>query len=397
MMKRPELNEPKLMLLCLILLIPFSLKAEEKKGDPGLVSPPVNLNPGSEYASSNRFFQGIPGIERASNGRLWAIWYGGGKTEGDENYVMLVTSGDKGKSWTDLKVVVDPPGPVRAYDSALWIDPNGRLWAFWAQSFHWWDGRSGVWAITTNNPQEENPKWSEPRRLCDGIMMNKPTVLSTGEWILPAAIWKQKSKNRDLVFTPDYAPGTHFRVSKDQGKTWSLLGTANIPKTTFDEHMLIERKDGTLWVLARTSYGIGESISNDQGKTWSPGKPSGIPHVSARFFIRRLKSGNLLLVRHNHPQQKTRSHLTTFLSNDDGISWKGGLLLDARNGVSYPDGVEDETGLIHIIYDYSRTGEKKILMSTFREEDILAEKGVSGDFQTRILVNQATGKISKKN
>ena len=29
----------------------------------------------------------------------------------------------------------------------------------------------------------------------------------------------------------------------------------------FDEHMFVERKDGSLWLLVRTNYGIGESIS----------------------------------------------------------------------------------------------------------------------------------------
>lgn len=371
--------------------------AEEGHEDPALVAPPVIFNPGEKYASQNRYFQGIPGVERAANGRLWAIWYGGGETEGDENYVMVVTSGDHGKTWTDLKFVVDPPGPVRAYDSALWIDPNGKLWTFWAQSFHWWDGRSGVWAITTDNPEEENPTWTEPRRICDGIMMNKPTVLSTGEWVIPAAVWKGKSKNKEFNFSSHISPGTNLMVSKDEGESWSLLGSPEIPNTTFDEHMLVEKKDGTLWTLARTNYGIGESFSKDRGKTWSTGEPSSIPHVSARFFIRRLNSGNLLLVRHNPPpKSKTRNNLTAYLSDDDGKTWKGGLLLDERNGVSYPDGVQDEADLIHLIYDYSRTGEKKILMAQFREEDILAGKGVSKDFRQRILVNQATGQLERK-
>ncbi len=379
----------------LFLLFDSSIVFSKDK-DPSLVAPPVNLNPGKKYASENRFFQGIPGIERASNGRLWAIWYGGGITEGGENYVMVVTSGDSGKTWSDLKIVIDPPGPVRAYDSVLWIDPTGKLWAFWAQSYHWWDGRSGVWAITTTNPQDENPVWSSPRRICDGIMMNKPTVLSTGEWIIPAAIWRGKSNIKDFNYSSRIKPGTYLKISKDQGQTWSQLGTPEIPEVTFDEHMLVERKDGTLWTLVRTSYGIGESFSQDRGKTWSPGKPSSIPHINARFFIRRLISGNLLLVRHNPPKGKVRNYLTAYISEDDGQSWKGGLVLDARNGVSYPDGIEDETGLINIIYDYSRRGEKKILLAKFREKDVIAEKGVSKDFQLRILINQATGKITKK-
>ena len=59
-----------------------------------------------------------------------------------------------------------------------------------------------------------------------------------------------------------------------------------------------ERRDGSLWMLVRTLYGIGESTSTDGGRTWSEVAPSDIGHVTSRFFIRRLDSGNLVLVKH---------------------------------------------------------------------------------------------------
>jgi len=370
----------------------YSAEVPPRKDDPALVAPPVNTNPGKEYADETRLFQGIPGMERAANGRLWALWYAGGTGEGELNYVTLVTSGDDGKTWSGPKLVIDPPGPVRAYDPAIWRDPSGRMWVFWAQSYRWWDGRSGVWAITTDDSDQENPKWSEPRRLCNGIMMNKPTVLSNGDWLMPVAIWKQNAKESiEHRFDLPEERGGNIFISKDKGKSFQLLGQTNVPDRTFDEHMIVERKDKSLWTLVRTSYGIGESISTDGGKTWSAGKASSIPHINARFFIRRLNSGNLLLVRHNPKNRKTRRDLTAYLSADDGKTWQGGLLLDERPGVSYPDGVQSEDGTIYVIYDYSRTGDKKILMATFNEEDILAGKPVSGKVRQRVLINQATG------
>ena len=41
--------------------------------------------------------------------------------------------------------------------------------------------------------------------------------------------------------------------------------------------MFVQRKDGTLWLLVRTGYGIGESVSTDGGKTWPDVVPSGHP------------------------------------------------------------------------------------------------------------------------
>ncbi|MEQ8638227.1 sialidase family protein [Gimesia maris] len=380
--------------LITLLLITAYIQAEEKSDqtDPALVAPPINTSPGKEYADDTRMFQGIPGLSRAANGRLWALWYAGGTGEGELNYVVLVTSGDDGKTWSGPKLVIDPPGPVRAYDPAIWHDPSGRMWVFWAQSYRWWDGRSGVWAITTDDSDQENPKWTEPRRLCNGIMMNKPTVLSNGDWLLPVAIWKQPAKESiEHRFDLPEERGGNIFISKDQGKTFQLLGQTDVPERTFDEHMIVERKDNSLWTLVRTRYGIGESISTDGGKTWSEGKASDIPHVNARFFIRRLKSGKLLMVRHNPADKKSRRDLTAFLSQDDGKTWQGGLLLDERSGVSYPDGVQSDDGTIYIIYDFARTRDKKILMATFTEEDVLAGKPVSDKARLRVLVNQATG------
>ena len=93
--------------------------------------------------------------------------------------------------------------------------------------------------------------------------------------------------------------------------------------------MLIERRDSTLWMLARTRYGIGSSVSAMAAHMVSP-RESGIPHPSTRFFIRRLQSGRLLLVKNSPPNGKDRSHLTALLSSDDGRTWTGGLLLDER-------------------------------------------------------------------
>lgn len=369
---------------------------ERPENDPALQPPPINTRPGPEYADSTRAFQGIPGIERAPNGRLWALWYAGGQGEGPANYVLLVTSGDDGKTWSGPKLVIDPPGPVRAYDPCLWHDPQGRLWLFWAQSHNWWDGRSGVWAITTDSAGDEHPTWSAPRRLSDGIMMNKPTALSTGQWLMPASVWERKANTY-----PEHAHdlgarrGANVMMSRNQGATWEFLGQAIVPDRVFDEHMIVERRDGSLWMLVRAAYGIGESVSTDRGMTWSAGRRSGIPQVNSRFFIRRLSSGKLLLVTHDPPDHKTRSHLVAKVSDDEGKTWSVGLMIDMRKGVSYPDGVQAPDGTIYLIYDFERTGSKQVLLATFTEDDVAKGGWSSPESRQRIVVNQASGPRSQ--
>ncbi len=342
-----------------------------------------------DHATNNRAFQGIPSMAVAPNGRLWATWYAGvAPSEDQNNYVVVSTSGDNGKTWHEVQIIdPDGPGPVRTFDPEMWVAPTGRLFVFWAQSKGHSGSVAGVWCIHTDNPNDEQPQWSQPRRLTDGIMMCKPVVLSTGEWVLPASTWRETDNSARMI------------VSTTLGRSWSLRGACNVPQNVraFDEHIITERNDGTLWLLARTKYGIGESVSTDRGKTWPELKPSKIAHPSARFFVRRLKSGNLLLVKHGAIDERTgRSHLMAYRSTDDGRTWTGGLMLDERSGVSYPDGQQTDDGLIRIIYDYSRRDARHILMATFREADVAAGKLVSDDTQLRQIVSDASGGREKQ-
>lgn len=368
----------------------------------------IDYAPGGRYAASERVFQGIPGIEVSHSGRIWATWYGGGEGEGPENYVILVTSADNGVTWSGPVAVIDPPGNVRAYDPTLWVDPLGRLWWFWSQSqsigsIH--DGRAGVWGAFTTTPDAPHPTFSTPRRLADGVMMNKPTVLSNGKWALPTAVWEFAEPKLDELKSARFS---NITVSPDQGASFVLRGGADVPDRCFDEHMIVELKDGRLWMLVRTLYGIGQSFSSDEGRTWTPGEDSGLGGPNSRFFIRRLSSGNLLLINHADipPAEavklrqegktwRTRTRLTALLSVDDGKSWKGGLTLDERDSVTYPDGAEDKHGVIRIIYDRRRYvrkgGEADILMASFREADVLAGRPVSADARFKVVVNRITG------
>jgi len=350
------------------------------------LQPPQHLGPPrADQAVTNRAFAGIPSMAVAPRGRIWATWYAGVTPAEDiNNYVVLSTSDDGGATWKEvLTVDPDATGPVRSFDPELWMSPDGRLFLFWAQMEK---GRRdielGVWCIDTSEPDTAQPTWSKPRRIGDGVMMCKPLVLSSGEWVLPISRWREHDESAQMM------------VSNDQGKNWTLRGACNVPKDVrqFDEHMFVERKDGSMWLLVRTNYGIGESVSHDQGRTWPELKPSAILHTPSRFFIRRLASGNLLLVKHGPLDTRTgRSHLTAYVSNDDGKTWNGGLMLDERAGVSYPDGQQTPDGLIRIIYDYSRTADRNILIATFREEDALAGKAVSGAVKLRQLVSKSTG------
>ncbi|MEQ8787734.1 MAG: sialidase family protein [Pirellulaceae bacterium] len=348
-------------------------RSESKDRDLALEPPAVVNAPWKQHIPPTRR-QGVPGIERTAKGRLWAIY--GRDVESPRNYQVLTTSDDDGQSWSDVKLMILPRQGVRAMSACIWIDPRQRMWAFWGQSFGQQDGRYGIWAMVTDNPETANPKWSQPRRIGDGIMLNKPTVLSNGDWLLTSSIWKADESIR-------------VYASTDEGKTFALRGTANVLPVEArgpDEPMIVERKDGSLWMLVR-SRGLAETVSRDGGKTWSPVERSALRHPTSRFFLRRLRSGALLLVKHGPLDERTsREQLMAFISDDDGRTWQGGLMLDEREHVTYPDGAQAEDGTIYIVYDYNRTPEGVVHLATFTEADARAGDAVSGKVRLRLEV-----------
>lgn len=345
--------------------------------------PDLITKPGPEYQDEARPGAMIIGMDRTPKGRIWGCWTGTGDRR--EGYFLLATSDDGGHTWSKPRLVVgarDPSGkrPYGALVGNLWTDPLGRLWLFFDQQLGGADGRIGDWYIRCDNPDAAEPAWSSPVRFAEGCTLNKPTVLKGGQWLLPVSHWAEKTA---MVY-----------ASTDEGKTWAPRGRVAFPDWEFDEHMMVELRDGRLWMLARTKGNPYESFSADGGKTWSAPTPSAsVQNVNARFFLRRLASGRILLVKNGPPTQRLtkRSHMSAFLSDDDGKTWRGGLLLDERVSVSYPDGFQAPDGLIHILYDWNRHTDAEILLAKFREDDILAGKLVSKDAKLRLLANKATG------
>lgn len=377
--------------------------------DFALTPAPINFQPGPEYSDEARDYAMVIGMDRSPGGRIWAAWVAGGDSE--KGFFVISSSDDDGESWSPPRFVIDPPNfsediLKRVLVGTFWTDPTGRLWLFYDQSLGYFDGRAGVWAITCDNPDADEPAWSEPRRIWHGATLNKPLVLANGEWLLPISLWTRdwvrthirrgpappfENVHRDL----DPLRMAHVFVSRDQGATWRMRGSVAADQRRFDEHMMVELRDGRLWMLLRTYYGLAESWSSDQGRTWTDPVPSRFAHVErgARVHLRRLQSGRLLLVKHGELDQQTatRSHLMAFLSDDDGATWSRGLMLDERTGISYPDGFEAPDGRIFIIYDRNRATDSEILMARFREDDILAGRFHTPGARERIMVNKALG------
>ncbi|MEI9895195.1 MAG: sialidase family protein [Chthoniobacter sp.] len=152
------------------------------------------------------------------------------------------------------------------------MDPPGRLW--WVVNRSMKEDPSPLgprtsWAFLNTRPDDAQPQWSGPILLGPGVSLNKPTILSTGEWLAPLDNFSGDARSTD----PRRSKGAKVYLSTDRGASWAFRAAVEIPEVVFAEHMIAERQDGSLWLLARTSYGIAQSISTDRGQTWSVGEP----------------------------------------------------------------------------------------------------------------------------
>ena len=345
------------------------------------------------YYSKNRVWQGIASIECTSKGRLFSAFYSGNVKEGEGNYCLLLISDDGGENWSEPIAVAEHGTDGRCYDPCLWLDPMGRLWFVWAVS-----APSCVWAAVCDRPDEQSLLWHSPIALGGEVMLNKPIVYSTGEWLFPIAVWQKEL--RKLLCCGSCSPlpsGSYVFCSIDKGKSLAPLGCAQVPNRSFDEHMLLELRDHSLRMFVRTAYGIGVSESYDGGITWTPGHDSGIPGPCSRFCIRRLPSGHILLV--NHHQFQGRNNLTAMISRDECATWEGYLLLDERQNCSYPNVAFGPEGQIYIIYDRERGSfqnsltcaqqqAREILLAKVWEEDILNGALLHKECQLRQVVSR---------
>ena len=226
------------------------------------------------------------------------------------------------------------------------------------------------WGMLTTS-SDGGKTWTKPEKIGTdkkighliGPVKNKPIQLEDGTIICPTSTeYEIEGEEVDWM--------VHFEISKDNGKTWEVVGPINDGKE-FDaiQPSILTYTNGKMQVLCRTRQNvISQSWSEDQGQTWSKMTATELPNPNSGTDAVTLTDNRQLLV-YNHTtkegeEPKGRNMLNLAIS-DDGINWKPLLTLEnkpAKAGYSYPAIIQTSDGLVHITYTYLRQSVKHVII-----------------------------------
>lgn len=251
--------------------------------------------------------------------------------------IVARVSSDRGRTWTEPELLVSGDEALENVMSVSFLRPrSGGVLLFYLRK----DSRSRCRALVRRS-DDEAATWSEPVGCTPGeryhvIVNNCAVQLSAGRLVLPYEVCAE-------VWTANERILAAAAVSDDEGQTWGRSNEIYAPKRGAMEARLVERRDGTLWMLMRTDQGsIWQSTSTDRGMTWCEPTDTGIESPQSPFVLTRIPStGALLLVRNpiadlsQGSHQGHRTPLVACISWDDGVTWENEKLLEADTSRTY--------------------------------------------------------------
>lgn len=302
-------------------------------------------------------------------GGFAAAWFGGTRERHSDVGIWLSMNLDG--SWSKPVEIVDGyqndelryptwnPVLHQANDGTLMlfykVGPNPRDW----------------WGMLTTS-SNLGRTWTKPVKLGEdgkvghllGPVKNKAIELEDGTIICPSSSEVRKDGK-------DYWR-VHLEITKDQGKTWQVVGPIN-DGIEFGaiQPSILTYPDGKMQVLCRSRQNVvTQSWSEDGGLNWSKMTATELPNPSSGTDAVTLADGRQLLI-YNHTIRKSdfprsRNMLNLAIS-DDGKSWKPVMTLEREEGeFSYPAIIQAKDGLVHITYTYHRKSVKYVVVDPAR-------------------------------
>jgi len=274
-------------------------------------------------------------------------------------------SNDEGRTWTSTPLFAEPAKFAVSNERALLRTGEGVIISAWMNGAERKQPKGWRWG-------EKDVSWKEfvlPTYTCrstdDGKTWETPVKLSDPWCGCIHSLIQMKSGRIVLVgqeIIPQWRHATVMWASDDLGKTWQRGDMLDYGVGTHDhagslEGSVIERKDGSLYLLLRTESGFLWEASSRDGLKWDGLKQTTIKSVTCCPQMARLADGRIALLwnappRHDPASGSSRVELSLAFSADETATWSKPVIVAAiyvpGGRVSYPYLYERKPGELWI-------------------------------------------------
>lgn len=274
-------------------------------------------------------------------------------------------SADEGRTWIATPLFPEPKKFTVSNERALLRTREGVIVSAWMNGAERKAPKGWHWG-------EASVKWTDfilPTYTCrstdDGKTWEAPVKLSDPWCGCIHSLIQMKSGRLVLVgqeIIPQWRHATVMWASDDLGKTWQRGDVLDYGVGAHDhagsiEGSVIERADGSLYLLLRTESGFLWEATSKDGLKWTGLKQTSIKSVTCCPQMARLADGRIALLwnappRHDLKNGSSRAELSLAFSSDETASWSTPVIVAANytpgGRVSYPYLYERKPGELWI-------------------------------------------------
>ena len=274
-------------------------------------------------------------------------------------------SDDEGRTWKTSTMFEGPAKFAVSNERAMLRTREGVILSAWMNGAERQAPKIWHWG-------EKDVQWTDfilptytSRSTDDGKTWETPVKLSAPWCGCIHSLIQIKSGRIVLVgqeIIPQWRHATVMWASDDLGKTWQRGDVLDYGIGAHDhagsiEGSVIERKDGSLYLLLRTESGFLWEATSRDGLKWDGLKQTTIKSVTCCPQLARLADGRIALLwnappRHDPKSGSSRSELSLAFSEDETATWSKPVIVAANYSpggrVSYPYLYERKPGELWI-------------------------------------------------